>query len=216
MKFYDDILNSNLSFEVANKLMKNKKQFATRPCWDGFHFYDKNGKYCILLKNGKVDNYVKEAEYENDDLLGPIYLDQLVPFKKGVNKALGIYIAVVALITYLAYFLKPTLAFFEGKREDKKKTVAQARKIAEKEEKLLVENEVLEVEEFQEEIEEESKKLEVTTEEELVIEEEPKVIQEDLNSNTVAELKEMAKDLGITGYSTLRKQELIDIINKHK
>ena len=43
MKFYDDILNSNLSFEVANKLMKNKKQFATRPCWDGFHFYDKNG-----------------------------------------------------------------------------------------------------------------------------------------------------------------------------
>lgn len=166
--------------------------------------------------NGKVDNYVKEAEYENDDLLGPIYLDQLVPFKKGVNKALGIYIAVVALITYLAYFLKPTLAFFEGKREDKKKTVAQARKIAENEEKLLVENEVLEVEEFQEEIEEESKKLEVTTEEELVIEEEPKVIQEDLNSNTVAELKEMAKDLGITGYSTLRKQELIDIINKHK
>ena len=166
--------------------------------------------------NGKIDNYVKEAEYQNDDLLGPIYLDQLVPFKKGVNKALGIYIAVVALITYLAYFLKPTLAFFEGKREDKKKTVAQARKIAEKEEKLLVENEVLEVEEFQEEIEEESKKLEVTTEEELVIEEEPKVIQEDLNSNTVAELKKMAKDLGITGYSTLRKQELIDIINKHK
>lgn len=66
MKFYDDILNSNLSFEVANKLMKNKKQFATRPCWDGFHFYDKNDKYCILLKNGKVDNYTLDDVYDKE------------------------------------------------------------------------------------------------------------------------------------------------------
>ena len=66
MKFYNEVLNSNLTFETANRLMKNKKQFATRPCWDGIHFYDKDGNYSMLLKNGKVDNYTLDDIYDKE------------------------------------------------------------------------------------------------------------------------------------------------------
>ena len=40
--------------------------------------------------------------------------------------------------------------------------------------------------------------------------------QEDLNSHTVAELKEMARDLGMEGYSSLKKAELIEAIQAAK
>ena len=37
---------------------------------------------------------------------------------------------------------------------------------------------------------------------------------DDLSAKTVAELKELAKDKGLTGFSSLRKQELIDLLSK--
>ena len=36
---------------------------------------------------------------------------------------------------------------------------------------------------------------------------------EDLNNYTVAELKTMAKERGLTGYSSLKKASLIDLLN---
>ncbi|WP_336651692.1 MULTISPECIES: DUF7218 family protein [unclassified Leucobacter] len=38
---------------------------------------------------------------------------------------------------------------------------------------------------------------------------------EDYEDRTVSELKQRAKELGITGYSKLRKAELIDTIRRH-
>lgn len=38
---------------------------------------------------------------------------------------------------------------------------------------------------------------------------------EDYEDRTVPELRERAKELGLTGYSKLRKQELIDRIRNH-
>lgn len=38
---------------------------------------------------------------------------------------------------------------------------------------------------------------------------------EDLDDRTVPELKNRAKELGITGYSTLRKAELVERIRQH-
>ncbi|MGI6329275.1 MAG: Rho termination factor N-terminal domain-containing protein [Bacilli bacterium] len=44
--------------------------------------------------------------------------------------------------------------------------------------------------------------------------EEPQEEVIDLSSLTVLELKEMAKEKGLVGYSKLKKQELIDVLNK--
>lgn len=52
-------------------------------------------------------------------------------------------------------------------------------------------------------------------EEDVPVEEEPKEEEKpevDLASLTVVELKELAKDKGLTGYSSLKKAELIDLL----
>ncbi|MGD9761248.1 MAG: Rho termination factor N-terminal domain-containing protein [Candidatus Izemoplasmatales bacterium] len=43
---------------------------------------------------------------------------------------------------------------------------------------------------------------------------EVKVVEVNLEAKTVAELKVMAKDLNLNGYSALKKAELIDLIKK--
>jgi small subunit ribosomal protein S2 len=55
-------------------------------------------------------------------------------------------------------------------------------------------------------------KPEVKKEVQVEVKPEPKLTQEDLEAKTVAELREMAKELNLSGYSSLRKAELIDLI----
>jgi small subunit ribosomal protein S2 len=82
-------------------------------------------------------------------------------------------------------------------------------------EKQPVKKEVIEKEEI---IEEEPKKTKTTKKE--VVKEEPKVeeveVKEeptlDLESMTVVDLRALAKERGLSGYSTLKKAELIDLL----
>lgn len=50
-----------------------------------------------------------------------------------------------------------------------------------------------------------------------VVKETPKTVETlDLSSLTVAELRELAKEKNLTGYSTLKKAELVELISNHK
>ena len=67
------------------------------------------------------------------------------------------------------------------------------------------------------EVKEETAKVEATEEVvEEVVEtlEEVEVLEEDLSSKTLAELKSMAKEAGIKGYSTMKKDELISSLSE--
>lgn len=66
MKCYEEVLNKNLNFEIANKLAKNKKQFITRSCWEGLCFYDKSQNSYALLKNGELRRISEDIVYDKD------------------------------------------------------------------------------------------------------------------------------------------------------
>ena len=55
MKYWEHIIDNNLSFDKAREqIEKYHPYYATRPYWDGVHFYSKQGQYCILLNDGTV------------------------------------------------------------------------------------------------------------------------------------------------------------------
>lgn len=66
MKYYNEIINKNLNFEIANKLAKNKKQFITRPYWEGLHFYDENQNNYVLLKSGELRRISEDMVYDKE------------------------------------------------------------------------------------------------------------------------------------------------------
>jgi tetratricopeptide (TPR) repeat protein len=66
MKFWKTVIKKNFSWNKANKIIENKPfSYATRPDWDGLHFYNQNHDYCILLKNG---DFILKADtiYDQD------------------------------------------------------------------------------------------------------------------------------------------------------
>ena len=53
--YYKQPISSNLTYGQAKELIKKfQPYYATRPCWEGVHFYDIYGNYCILLSTGEV------------------------------------------------------------------------------------------------------------------------------------------------------------------
>lgn len=81
MKCYDEVLNKNLNFEIANKLAKNKKQFITRSCWGGLCFYDKNQNNYALLRSGELKRVSEDIVYDKDTNDWMI----VVPTKEALN-----------------------------------------------------------------------------------------------------------------------------------
>ena len=100
-------------------------------------------------------------------------------------------------------------------KEEKKETKAKKEEKVEKEEKKTTKKEKVEKVEKEEKKEEKTKK---ETKAKKEVKEEKKETKKtkkvDLDSMTLADLKAMAKEKGLKGYSTLKKAELIELLNK--
>lgn len=88
------------------------------------------------------------------------------------------------------------------RKNDKKDLEDVVEDVVESETIEEIKEEVVEVKETKNEDKKESKK------------EEKKSSNDDLSSLTLAELKEKAKDAGLKGYSTMKKQDLVDALSK--
>lgn len=56
MKYWEREIFKNLKYNEAERAIRNTTptHYITRPEWEGVHFYNKYGDYCILLKSGEV------------------------------------------------------------------------------------------------------------------------------------------------------------------
>lgn len=66
-KYWNEIISNNLSYEEARKNIEEfHPYYMTRPEWQGVHFYDKNGKYCILFKDGHIEKDMEDKVWNKD------------------------------------------------------------------------------------------------------------------------------------------------------
>ncbi|NLB85180.1 MAG: 30S ribosomal protein S2 [Acholeplasmataceae bacterium] len=104
------------------------------------------------------------------------------------------------------------------KVETKTETKPVEKEVTAKKEPAVTKEVVAEVKPVEEPVAEAKPVEEVVVEaksvEEPVVEEQKSLTAEELNKKTVAELKEIAKELDLNGYSSLRKAELIELILK--
>lgn len=52
-KLYMGIILDCLTYEKALEYL-NKGMYITRPEWDGYHYRNSNGEYCIMLKDETI------------------------------------------------------------------------------------------------------------------------------------------------------------------
>lgn len=68
MKYWEHIIDNNLSFnKVREQIEKYYPYYATRPCWDGVHFYSKQGQYCILFNDGTIMIDALDSAWSKDE-----------------------------------------------------------------------------------------------------------------------------------------------------
>lgn len=183
--------NKNYTVELG------KKEYLT----------DKNDDGTLISNNfnGKSNNFGLNDLYEDESNLGVYHKDEVNKYLSKAKNSLYWYGLIIAGITYLLFFLKPTINYFKNKKDSK-----QIEEQADSDEEFQgfnVDRKVLEEIEAEKEAKEE------------IVEEPIKDETNNLNNldkKTVKELKEIAKEMNLTGYTQLRKAELIKLIKENK
>lgn len=195
----------------TNLLTLNNNNDAVMGSKDSLVMNDKNFLETNNF-NGNVSSFDLDNNYKDDAKVHVIDTSLIKPYNKYMVKPIVIFSLIAVVVLYLVFLFRPTMDFIEKKRKEKRA------KDTTKEEVELVQEEVTEV---IDEVETEvlTEELE-TIEEESIIESESVVIEEvveliDYNKYTVAELKELAKEQGLVGYSTLRKAELVKLLENN-
>lgn len=72
--------------------------------------------------NGSLDYQMLEENYNNESLVGELLKDELNSYNKVAVRTNVIYYIILIIITYLIYFLKPTINYIKGKKVSKEIT----------------------------------------------------------------------------------------------
>ena len=219
------------TFEALPKkeVIKIKKQYDKLAVnLNGIRNMDKLPQALVIVDPKKEENAIKEARILGIPVFGivdtncdPDMVDYVIPGNddavRSVKLLLGVLTNAIAevngneIIDYISDEDKN-----KEEKEDKKVEVKEEKKEnkdkkEEKEEKEEKKNTKKEKEEKEEKTKKEKKAKKEVKEEKKETKKTKKV---DLDSMTLADLKAMAKEKGLKGYSTLKKAELIELLNK--
>lgn len=197
----------------TNLLTVNNNDEAVMGTKDALVMNDKNFLETNNF-NGNVTGFDLEKNYNDDSKVVVIDTSLIKPYNKYMIKPIVIFSLIAVVVLYVVFLFKPTMNFIEQKRKAKR-----AKDTTKEEIEVLQQASTEVLEEIQTEVV--AEELEENVTEEDVIEEEiPAVVETvvekiDYNTYTVAELKEIAKALELVGYSTLRKAELVKLIEEN-
>ena len=228
-------MEENGTFDVLPKkeVLKIKKEYdRLLTYFVGVRDMKKIPDAMIIVDPKKEYNAIREAHKLGIPVFGivdtncdPDDLDYPIPGNDDAVRAIKVVLGVLAnaiaeasgkeMVDYITEEDKAQEA--ETKKEVKEELKTEAKPVEEKTEKVE-EKKPAKKETKKEEVKEKEKetkkvaKKEEKTEEKETKKATKKETKEDLDSKTVAELKEMAKAKGVEGYSKLKKAELIDAL----
>lgn len=192
----------------TNLLTVNNNDEAVMGTKDALVMNDKNFLETNNF-NGNVTGFDLEKNYNDDSKVVVIDTSLIKPYNKYMIKPIVIFSLIAVVVLYVVFLFKPTMNFIEQKRKAKR-----AKDTSKEEIEVLQQASTEVLEEIQTEVVAEELEENVT-EEEIPAIVETVVEKIDYNTYTVTELKELAKALGLVGYSTLRKAELVKLIEEN-
>ena len=217
-------MEENGTFEVLPKkeVIKIKKEYdKLKKLLEGIRGMEKLPQAMIIVDPKKEANAVKEARKLNIPVFGivdtncdPDDVDYVIPGNDDAVRSVKVVLGALTNAICEANNLEIIDYSSEVETNETQDAVKKVEK-TDKEEKVVEEKPKKTT---KKEVEKEDKKEEKDTKEEEVKEEKKtakkETKKEDLSSKTLTELKALAKDKGLKGYSTMKKDELIKELEK--
>ena len=198
----------NKEYEKLNKYLCGIREMKELP------------KAMIIVDPSKEYNAIREARKLNIPVFGivdtncdPDMVDYVIPGNDDAVRAVKVVLNALtnAIAAVNGNEIVDVVSDDEKSKEEIASSEEEALEEKEAEEETKKPAKVKKVKEVKEEVKEETKKTTKKVEE-VKEEKETKDKKEDLSGKTLTELKELAKEKGIKGYSKLKKEELLEVL----